>query len=64
MPPKPKFPLTDLICDMLHATPERLRKMDIAKTAKHYGLTEQLVREYRDMQLGSPVKTDLFGDAA
>lgn len=38
--------------------------MDIEKTAKHYGLPEQRVREYRDWQLGRPVRSDLFGSAA
>lgn len=58
---KPKFPLTDFLCDLINASPERLRKMDIEKTAKHYGLPVQRVREYRDLQLGRPVETDLFG---
>lgn len=35
---------------MIHAGPERTARMDHAKVARHYGLTEQQVREHRDLQ--------------
>ena len=58
---KPRFPLTDFICDLIDASPERLRKMDIEKTAKHYGLPAQRVRQYRNLQLGRPANEGFGG---
>lgn len=35
--------------------------MDIEKTAKHYGLPAQRVRQYRNLQLGRPANEGFGG---
>lgn len=46
--------LTRFMCAILapDMTTERLKAMNIEKTAAHYKLPEQTVREYRDWQAG------------
>lgn len=58
----PGFPLTRFLCDLITATPERLRAMDIQAVARHYGINPAHVEGYRDMQLSGAgvVQKDLF----
>lgn len=51
---KPKHGMTAFLLAIIaqDMTTERLRKMDTAKTAKHYRIPEQWVSDERKWQLG------------
>lgn len=48
---KSRFPLTELITDMMDVPSARLIETNIPALAKHYGVREDWARWYRDQEL-------------
>lgn len=51
MPRDENFPATKFLVELFRASPERMRVMDTAAVAKHYGLDEQWVTFCRNREL-------------
>ena len=48
-----RFATTEFLKACWSASTERLRAMNTEQTARHYGLPEEWVREWRDRELGA-----------